>query len=85
MARLSSAGGETRNNKHARRTEYDIIQSKPNPKANPKHSHIGSPSLAPHLACTPVPVVLDVDVDGVLEVPAELFRLLLKQRIPRDH
>ena len=35
-------------------------------------------------ACAPVPLVLDVDVDRVLEVPAELLGLFLEQRIPRN-
>lgn len=34
------------------------------------------------LAGASIPVVVDVNVDGVLEVAAELFRLLLGQGIP---
>ena len=36
-------------------------------------------------ASAPVAVILDVDVDGILEISAELFRLFLQQRIPRNH
>ena len=36
------------------------------------------------LTSAPVPVVLDVDVDRILEVTAELLRLFLGQRIARN-
>lgn len=39
----------------------------------------------PCLAGASIAVVLNVDVDGVLEVAAELLRLLLGQSVPRDH
>ena len=39
----------------------------------------------PPSARAPITVVLDVDVDGILEISAELFRLFLQQRIPRNH
>ena len=39
----------------------------------------------PPSARAPITVVLDVDIDGILEISAELFRLFLQQRIPRNH
>ncbi len=69
--------------KHAKQTKDDIIQSKSPPNQPPIHSN-GRSLPAPRSARTPIPIVLDVDVDGILEVPAELFRLLLKQRVPCD-
>ena len=37
------------------------------------------------LTSTSIPVVLNVDVDGILEVSTELFGFLLKQSIPGNN
>ena len=39
----------------------------------------------PPSARAAITVVLDVDVDGILEISAELFRLFLQQRVPCNH
>lgn len=43
-----------------------------------------SPESYPFLASAPIAVILDVNVDGVLEVPAELLGLLLGQGVTCD-
>lgn len=41
--------------------------------------------LHQRLACAPIPVVVNVDIDGILEIAAELLRLLLCEGISSDH
>lgn len=38
--------------------------------------------MLPSLTSAAIPVVLDVDVDGILEVAAEFLRFLLRESIP---
>jgi hypothetical protein len=59
-------------------TRRDIIQSR-----NHKPTQINL-AVAPNSACASVPLVLDMDVDGILKVAAELFRFLLKQCVSRN-
>ena len=51
----------------------------------PSRLHFATPVLASHLAGTSLAVVFNVDVNRVIEVAAEFFRLLLGESVSGNH